>query len=189
MRKKSADVLKGRTVVGFDLRRSSALNNLFLTSYDDSVRFEDFLERFSSYRSAINLFAVDPSSIPSVALPKGAQVVAFDLPTPHVDSMIKQGVSSPEPLPTLALDRAWKFAGFDVVDARTQTSAFHGFDLSPPGPASNSRSLSSITFNAHGLIDDEKDAFEISKYFDSIFPEHAPFVPSGVWLKRPPSGR
>jgi hypothetical protein len=170
-----------RTIVGFDLRKSSSLKNLFMTSYDDSVRYEDINESFQSQQSGLNLFYIDPSAIPSLTVPADARIIAFDLPTKFVAYLSDGNVSNPQPLPTIDINNGWAFMGFDVVDAITQTSAFHGFDLTTS--LSEIMGKYSLRFNSHGLLDDREATVGIAELFDSLIPEHVPFMPCGVWLK------
>jgi hypothetical protein len=178
----SKNLLK-RKIVGFDLRRESSLNRLYLTSYDDSVRYEDIYEKYQDQLSGINLFFTDPTNIYSLILPGDARVVAFDLPVKRVVELINGNVSNPEPIPTLNVDIGWDFIGFDIVDALTQTSAFHGFDMTTIH-LREVTGRSSIRFNSYGLIDDEDAAIAATELFNSLMPEHAPFSPCGVWLKQ-----
>jgi len=172
-----------RTMVGFDLRKSSSLNNLFMTSYDDSVRYEEINEKYRTQMSGLNLFQSDPSKIPSLTTPVDARIIAFDLPTELVAYLSLGNVANPRPLPLENVDRGWEFMGFDVVDAITQTSAFYGFDRSP----SNLKEIAKkakLRFNGHGLIEDGETAVRAATFFDGLVREHAPFSPCGVWLKK-----
>lgn len=175
------DYLAGRTLVGFDIRKSSSLNNLFMTSYDNEVRYEDIYEKFQDYQSGLNLFFDDPLSIPSLRVPQGALIIAFDLPTELVVRLSNGNVSCPQPLPKTNIQNGWSFAGFDVVDPITQTSAFHGFDLS----ISIEKLLKeySTTLNRHKLLCDKGSAQEMVDVFDELIPEHAPFSHCGIWLR------
>jgi len=172
----------GRTVVGFDIRKSSSLKNLFLTSYDDDVRYENIYERYREYQSGLNLFYIDPSTISSLIIPLGARIIAFDLPTDSVERLLSGNVSRPQRLPEINIHDGWDFVGFDVVDPMTQTSAFHGFRL----PFSKEILIedNSLSLNNYGLIGDFRSAMKMAQLFDNLIPEHAPFTPCGVWLKR-----
>jgi hypothetical protein len=174
--------MAGRTLVGFDIRKSSSLNNLFMTSYDDTVRYEDIYEKFQDYQSGLNLFVVDPLIIPSLRIPSGALIIAFDLPTDVVVRLSNGNVSNPQPLPKDDIQDGWSFAGFDVVDPVTQTSVFHGFDLSFSIEKLLNENL--INLNKHRLLSDMGSAQVIANAFDTLIPEHAPFSPCGIWLKR-----
>lgn len=171
-----------RTVVGFDLRKSFSLNNLFMTAYDDSVRYEEFNEKYQNQLSGLNLFSVDPANIPLLEIPIDAAVIAFDLPTEFVAYLLNFTVSNPQPLPSVALGTDWQFMGFDVVDAITQTSAFYGFDRSPTDLEEIAKNLK-FHFNGNGLIDSEEAALRVTLFFDNLVGEHAPFSPCGIWLK------
>jgi hypothetical protein len=171
-----------RTVIGFDIRKSSSLNNLFMTSYDDDVRYEDIYDSFRKYQSGINLFFADPASIASLKMPADALIIAFDLPTELVDRLSAGNVSNPQPLPDINIHDGWGFVGFDVVDPLTQTSAFHGFDL----PFSLDQLIKeySLVFNEYGLLTDITIALKVTQIYDNLIPEHAPFSPCGIWLKQ-----
>lgn len=171
-----------RTIVGFDLRKNSSLNNLFMTSYDETVRYEEINEKYRNQQSGLNLFNIDPSHIPLFTVPVDARIVAFDLPVEFVNFLSSGNVSNPLPLPFIDINHGWKFMGFDVVDANTQTSAFHGFDKATTYVIEAMKKCSFI-FNDHGLIDDTEAAARASIFFDSLIPEHTPFLPCGVWLR------
>ena len=171
-----------RTIVGFDLRRSSSLNRLFMTAYDDSVRYEDIYENWQDQLSGLNLFYSDPTCIPALAIPADAVVIAFDLPAEFVTYLSMGTVSSPEPLPSAGLGKDWAFIGFDVVDAITQISAFYGMDRTPSELEWIAKNLK-FNFNDNGLIDKEEIALKGAKFFDQLVMEHAPFSPCGIWLK------
>ena len=173
--------MDGRTLVGFDIRKSSSSNNLFMTSYDDIVRYEDIYERFQDYQTGLNLFFVDPLSIPTLQIPQGAIIVAFDLPTDLVVQLSNGNVSNPQPLPKVNIQNGWEFAGFDVVDPMTQTSAFHGFDLT--FTLEQLIKKYSIVFNGHRLLYDMESAQKVADIFDALIPEHAPFSSCGIWLR------
>jgi hypothetical protein len=171
-----------RTIVGFDLRRPSSRHKLFMTSYDETVRYEDIYETHAAYLSGINLFSDDPFNIPSLTFLDGAEVVAFDLPTELIKLLLTASVSNPLPLPISGVDPRWQFAGFDVVDSFTQTSAFYGVDRTPLELKVLIQE-NFFEFNEHGLLPEAKLAIKASKYFDEILKEHAPFSPCGIWLR------
>ncbi len=179
---KMKDYMAGRILVGFDIRKSSSLSNLFMTSYDDIVRYEGIYEKFQDYQSGLNLFFVDPLSIPSLQIPQGSLIIAFDLPTDLVVRLSNGNVSNPQPLPKANIQNGWDFVGFDVVDPMTQTSVFHEFDLSFPIEILLKKY--SITFNRHRLLYDIESAQTMVDVFDTLIPEHAPFSPCGIWLKK-----
>lgn len=175
--------LSARTVVGYDLRRSSSLIKLFLTSFNDSARYEEINERYRDKQSGINLFYEDPADAKLFKIPADARIIAFDLPTEYVIYLSKGNFSSPEPLPKRFVVADWSFVGFDVVDVLTQASAFHDFDLHD-SDISNIASACGINLNKIGLIDNQESAIATAAYFDAHIPEHLPFMPCGVWLKK-----
>ncbi len=169
-----------RIVVGFDIRKSTSLANVYMTSYDEDTRYEDIYEGLRTYQNGLNLFYVDPFYLMPPEITTNARVVAFDLPEDVVQSLLEGNVSTPQPLPKANLKNKWDFIGFDVVDPITQTSAFHGF--------TPSRSVEQIdctvSFNNYGLLDDFGTALKVANYYSDHIPEHAPFTPCGVWLKQ-----
>ena len=172
-----------RTVVGFDLRKGDSLNSLFMTSYDELVRYEELNEQHQNELTGLNLFNIDPSKIPSLTIPIDGRVVAFDLPTKFVIYLSNGSVSNPQPLPAAWSSKSWEFMGFDVVDAITQTSALHGFDWSLSNLKKITEKLK-LQFNSHGLIEDEDAALGAARFFDDFVEKHAPFAPCGIWLKK-----
>lgn len=172
-----------RILVGFDLRRRSSLNKLFMTSYDDSVRYEDLNEEHQDQLSGLNLYTSDPSMIPSMTMPLDAVIVAFDLPTNFVRYLSVGEVSNPQNLPSENIDEGWQFVGFDVVDAITQTSGLYGVDWPSSGLSDLLMKLK-LKLNENGLLDDADAALKAAIFFDGLIGEHAPFAPCGVWLKK-----
>jgi len=172
-----------RTIIGFDLRRPETVNNIFMTSYDDTVRYEVIEEKLFSHLSGINLFSSDPQEKSFFNVPNNSRVIAFDLPDMFVRHLLSNLISAPNPLPVNIeyIKQSWVFCGFDIVDAITQTSAFHGFDFSD-------RELNKISKKRGGiygewLIDDFCEAIVVAKRLDKLIPEHIPFMPCGIWLK------
>jgi hypothetical protein len=171
-----------RTVIGFDIRKGSSLHNLFMTSYDEEVRYENIYEKYQKYRSGINLFFVDPSSITLLEIPVGALVVAFDLPNDLVEDLLNGNVSRPYPLPEINIRSGeWAFVGFDVVDPYTQRSAFHAFGSEFSREIIDS---CSIVLNNYGLLENIESALKVSGFCDNNVQEYAPFSPCGIWLKK-----
>lgn len=168
-----------RRIVGFDLRRGASLSRLFMASYDESARYEEFNERHKGQTNGMNLFYADPSDHLK-GIPSDAWIVAFDLPDGLVLRLLNGNVSSPYPLPPESLGNEWKFAGFDVIDPITQTSFLNGFDdIDGYGLIVSGK----IELNAYSLIDDDIAAIRISTDADRLIPEHSPFAPCGIWLK------
>lgn len=170
-----------RTVVGFDIRKEASLNNLFMTSYDENIRYEYIYEDLNNFQNGLNLFFVDPSSLNTLDIPAEARIIAFDLPTDVVQCLLEGNVSNPRPLPITDLQNKWDFVGFDVVDPVTQTSAFHGFTLPIPIELLSEEDV--ISLNNYGLLEDFEIAKKIAKCCSDNIPEHAPFSPCGIWLK------
>lgn len=171
-----------RAVIGFDLRKAESVTQLFLTSYNDKVRFEDFMETNERLLSPINIFLTDPTGIPEVNLPSNAEVIAFDLPLDYLLYQSHGNVSIAPKISFNVLSRDWNFMGFDIVDPFTQLSALSG-EMVLPSDVSLLSSDSLFNRNGNGLIDDPDAALKAAVIFDALIPEHAPFVPCGIWLK------
>lgn len=171
-----------RVVVGFDLRKNDTLQRIFLTSYNENVRYEEFLEMHDNYLSAMNIFACDPSGIPFVDMPENARIIAFDLPVDYVNKLVQGGVSVPVLTPIDIVEKSWQFLGFDVVDPITQSS---GLDetLFVNDSSNDRENREALVLNENGLVDKSDVALKLAAAFDLKIPEHMPFVPCGVWLK------
>lgn len=176
------ELVAKRIVVGFDIRKRSSLNNLFMTSYDEDVRYEYIYYELHNYLNGLNLFFVDPSTIQPLDMPEGAQIVAFDLPDDVVKYLQNGNVSTPYPLPNSDVQDGWNFAGFDVVDPITQTSAFHGF--TPEISVEQLCGGEELSLNRYGLVETFLSAMKIASCCSEHIPEHAPFSPCGIWLKQ-----
>lgn len=105
-------------------------------------------------------------------------VVAFDFPAALLEAIAETfGLARPLGTP---LD-GWTCLGFDVVDVRTQSSAFYSFDW-------NRRewldlmALVGSEANSFGLVASAQRATELASEFDRRVSAHAPFAPCGVWL-------
>jgi hypothetical protein len=171
-----------RALIGFDLRKAESVAQLFLTSYDEDVRFEDLMETSGRFLSAINLFQTDPTDIPSIKLPPNARVVAFDLPIEYLIHQARGNVSTCPRINMEVLRDGWKFIGFDIVDPMTQSSAFSLVAISPRDLTNGI--FNGLSRNGYGVVDDQDAALKAASFFDSLIPEHAPFVPCGIWLKK-----
>lgn len=174
--------LIARKIVGFDMRRRSSLPFVYMTSFDEKVRYEEINDSFNSFQSGMNLYSRNPREIRAFTMPVDAMVVAFDLPGDIVDRLLRGNVSNPGPLPQVNIAMGWQFLGFDIVDPVTQTSALYGFDLASEFIDDLLREHD-VERNKHGLIDLASKSLSLAKYFDQTFPEHAPFSPCGIWLQ------
>jgi hypothetical protein len=172
-----------RAVIGFDLRRMKSLQRLFLTSYNDKVRYEEVMEAYESQLSVMNVFPIDPTNMASLTIPADGCIVAFDLPVDYLAYLAKGNVSNPPSLPITSLDSNWHFMGFDVVDPRTQSSALNEFELPKHVLSEGGADHGQLSLNDHGLIVRPEEALRAAIFFDEKFPEHRPFVPCGIWLK------
>jgi hypothetical protein len=172
-----------RTVVGFDLRRCSSLSRLFITSYDESVRYEEIIEKYEDKLLGMHFFNVDPSKISSLVIPSDGRIVAFDLPVSLVDYLLNCNIVSPQPLSIELNIDEWKFMGFDIVDAYFQYSAFHGFNWAT-STAGELEEKFNFPLNDVELIANDRVALRAAEFFDGLIEQHAPFAPCGIWLKK-----
>lgn len=108
-------------VVGYDIRKPSALRAVYMTSYDEDTRYEQIYDQYQERLSGINLFTADPSDHVE-GLHADALVVAFDLPRAYVDLAGEGNVSVAPSLQTFEKPTDWRLLGFDLVDPGTQTS-------------------------------------------------------------------
>jgi hypothetical protein len=171
-----------RVVVGFDFRKEGSLAALFMSSYDESVRYEYIYETHADMLSPMGLFSENLVQVLLQDMPPDARVIAFDLPAGYVSHLLIGNVSNPLVESVETLRQGWRFMGFDTVDPMTQSSAFHAFDVSPKGCIDEIDPNYAIR-NRVGLFDDADAALRSAAFFDEMFPEHAPFVPCGIWLK------
>ncbi|MES2740073.1 MAG: hypothetical protein V4754_03875 [Pseudomonadota bacterium] len=182
----NANSLKGslfeRVIVGFDVRKNTSLNNLSMTSWNESIRYESLYENCEAKLSGMNLFSTDPIYLSSISFPKNSAIIAFDLPSPYVNFLSSGSVSIPDSLSLQDLSERWELVGFDIVDAITQTSALHGFERSASESDQVNKKLN-FSLNKHGLVPDIDVAVKGAIFFELLIAEHAPFSPCGVWLK------
>jgi len=158
-----------RCVVGFDARQPRTEQSPASLSPVAWQRAELDQADDGSFANGFNLFiAVEPL----LALHGGIQVVAFDLPMSLTDVVLSTFGLCPLPLPSL---NEWSFLGFDIVDPRTQSSAIYDFSMA---------AAHEIRMNENGLIEDEVSAIKAAVLAESMIPEHAPFCPCGVWVKK-----
>jgi hypothetical protein len=171
-----------RSIIGFDLRNMQMSGSLYMTSFDEATRFEDFNEKYQDHQAGLNLFIEDPSKWAGDLLPAKATVIAYDLPAALVEALQSNVVSVPPLLSGADSLQRWDFKGFDVVDVFTQSSALWGFGLSKKSLELQLRKCSTRQ-NGSGLISNWDAAIRAAMSFDRKFEEHAPFVPCGVWVK------
>jgi len=169
-----------RVIVGYDIRKPSALCAVYLTSYDDDMRYEQIYDPYQELLSCINLFTADPSDHIE-SLHADALIVAFDLPRAYVDSAAEDNVSVPPSLQAFERPANWRLLGFDVVDPRTQTSVL---DMLRRHEVRNAPRTHGCR-NLHGLFDTAEEALETLPCLEKMVPEHKPLQLCGVWLKHP----
>jgi|GEM_PF-6854863 len=121
--------------------------------------------------------------------PEGCQperekvLVAFDLPTEFAKKLAPTFGLKLIPMETISFGESFEFCGFDVVDPSTTSSIFYSFNWDEYEIVQILKK-GSLKLNSWGIIDNEKDAIEASKAFDKKIPEHAPFAPCGIWIKK-----
>lgn len=169
-----------RVIVGYDIRKPSALRSVYMTSYDEDMRYEQIYNLYRERLSCINLFAADPSDH-IASSHTDALIVAFDLPKAYVDLAAEGNVSVPPSLQAFETPTNWRLLGFDVVDPGTQTSALDMLKRKEVRDAPSTHSFR----NFHGLFHTAEAALETVPFLEKMVPEHKPLQLCGVWLKRP----
>jgi hypothetical protein len=172
-----------KCLVGYDLRRKSAMQTVFLTSDDSDACYEDLWVQHAEFRYSLNLYSVFPQKINGFVMPKEAVVVAFDLPLSLAEEINNKNFSaSTLSIELVSVKSEWKFLGYDVADAVRQYSAFYGFDWNKEEFDGIVKSTA-VKLNEYGIVDDQESATKLAIVFDKLIPEHSPFAPCGVWLK------
>lgn len=168
-----------RSIAGFDLRLWPAAEKNMAT-IDAEVWPRVSSIGSTSDQNGLNLFdrAIE-GRVPAQAIQ-----AAFDFPQELIRALASTFGVVAAPIEYMKSAAGWEFLGFDIVDARTQSSAFYSFDWSPSELSDLLRQLS-LTLNVAGLIEDEAVAIRASAEFDTVVKEHAPFAPCGVWVQRP----
>lgn len=184
MRRWSASSLSAvfsRVVIGFDIRQCPQDGKIIATINSEKWPRPENLSSDAADENGLNLFLSVPTEL--TRLFPNARPVAFDLPTDLVNSLASTFGLIPLPLNEVSATGEWEFAGYDVVDPRTQSSAFYSFDWSESELLSLLGRLS-LTLNRLGIVDDVDAAIRAAIAFDKEIPEHAPFAPCGVWVHR-----
>lgn len=170
-----------RCIVGFDFREWNQNEQPPVTSLDPQVwkRIKPSKPPFDE--NGLNLYEISTNDLVSIQTEGNERLVAFDLPVLVVEEISSTFGVNCLPIETVADTSRWSFLGFDVVDARTQCSAFYSFDWTEMELADFFRRFA-CRQTPHGLVADLGDAVAASDAFDDIVPEHAPFAPCGVWV-------
>lgn len=187
-----------RKVIGFDLRDISIdfesfqhkdvvaidLANELPATIDNQVWAEyGNKHEIDAQCNGFNLLDQIDAEVEELAAQKLSLLVAFDIPNELAELLEATFGLEPLSLDLLSEDHGWHFLGFDVVDIRTQCSAFYSFSWSQK-EWRNIVQETALKINSCGIIPSEAEALNISLYFDKIIPEHAPFSPCGVWVYR-----
>ncbi len=172
-----------RYIVGFDFRMGKQDRDTFPATIDNQIWPRHMVDHASLDENGFNLFDGPLEKITAVQPRIDSVLVAFDLPEIFVDALAATFGIVPLPVNLLSASRAWIFLGFDVVDARTQSSGIYSFDWTEEEFACIIKKLS-LQLNKNGLVDNEVNAINAAIFFDLIVKEHAPFAPCGVWVNR-----
>ena len=174
-----------RSITGFDLRVWSQTEGTIPATIDNQVWPRQTAEELMLEENGFNLFDGPIEEINTLQLPENSIPVAFDLPAELVNLLASTFGIVPLPVNLLSGDQSWEFLGYDVVDARTQSSGIYSFDWSEAEFA-EMRARLSLSLNVNGLLDDEALAIKAAISFDLMVEEHAPFAPCGVWVCQKP---
>jgi hypothetical protein len=172
-----------RNIIGFDLRVCTRGQRTFSATIDNQVWPRQTNEGSLLEENGFNLFDGPLEKIDTIGLPKDSVLVAFDLPVALVNTLASTFGIVPLSINLLSGDKRWKFFGYDVVDARTQSSGIYSFDWTEKELA-DMRGRLSLSLNSNGLVDDESLAIKSAISFDLLVNEHAPFAPCGVWVNQ-----
>lgn len=170
-----------RSIAGFDFRRWSAAEKNIPT-IDAEVWPRTSVTGATTDQNGLNLF--DHAIQAGSTVPANSIQAAFDFPQELISALASTFGIVPVPIDEIKSAGRWGFLGFDIVDVRTQSSAFYSFDWSPPELQDLFAQLS-LVMNVSGLVEDETVAIRASAEFDSVVKEHAPFAPCGVWVQHP----
>lgn len=170
-----------RCAVGFDFRVWMQDQRTLPATLDNQVWLRHLVEDSLLEVNGINLFDGPLEQINAVQLPKNSIRVAFDLPAALVNTLASTFGIVRLPLSLLTVDKGWMFIGYDIVDARTQSSGFYSFDWTKAEFASICSRLD-LRLNNVGLVDNESLAIKSAIFFDLIVSDHAPFGPCGIWV-------
>lgn len=180
-----------RTVIGADFRILQSSGDVVSTQSEKTTNRDSSTtatldpdiwpsvsqtERLDS-TNGFNLENFPLSSSLRDVIESSADLIVFDIPELLAQNLADTFGLMPVPLGQIPDSN---FLGFDVVDVRTQASAFHSFDWS----RSELRELLAaqvIALNQYGLLETESDAIRSSIEFDSLISSHSPFAPCGVW--------
>jgi hypothetical protein len=184
----SANLLKkkyDRRIIGFDLRKNYMVSTDRIRATIDNQIWPQFdqIDDLISQCNGFNLFDQLDDSIRKMSLKKEALLVAFDMPLNLVNFLSSTFGLIPQLVEILRDDKEWHLVGFDVVDFRTQCSAIYSFDQSK---LENEEVICNFSFqlNSYGLVQNELDAIDVACAFDKTVPDHSPFSPCGVWVKK-----
>ena len=191
-----SDQIYQRGIIGFDLRR---INNSQILSIDDKntmVATIDsyhwsvgFPESWEKYQHELGLFSypfdafVNRYKIDDFAFNHDVFEVAFDLPIETLKNLMLYYDVQAISIGLIRHNKEWLFLGFDVVDPISSMSGLNTKFKEPLGSK-----LREQTFlknrNRFNLFDDSNLAFDAAIFFNNLVPQHAPFVPCGIWIKK-----
>ena len=171
-----------RYIVGFDFRIGKQDQDTFPATIDNQVWPRQTISPALD-ENGFNLFDGPLKKITAAQHQIDSVLVAFDLPVIFVDTLAATFGIVPLSVNLLSANRAWTFLGFDIVDARTQSSGIYSFDWVEEEFTLIIKKLS-LQLNKHGLVGNEANAIKAAIFFDSLVKEHAPFAPCGVWVNR-----
>lgn len=188
-----------RSIIGYDLRYKAVDYDYFSSNHfscldiktkkfpatiDNQVWPEiDDKYEIDSQCNGFNLYDNLDDEIQRKAQHEDVILVAFDIPTELADGLYSTFGLLPIPLETVPKEHELSFLGYDIVDIRTQNSAIYSFNWTEDEIKTIFQKLS-ISLNTCGLVHSVVDALRISSDFDKMIPEHSPFVPCGIWIKK-----
>ena len=168
-----------RSLLGFDLRETRS-GRWPPATLDNNVWPTVLTESQYQECNGINLLNSIENALTGRS-DSDAAIVAFDAPQARLEEIASTfGITVTDHAPP----GDFHLLGYDIVDLRTQSSAFYSFDWSLREWMEFSMAQG-LRLTKDGLLRDLHEAAEISSYFDRVIPEHAPFSSCGVYvLKR-----
>ncbi|MGE0108912.1 MAG: hypothetical protein AB7S81_04000 [Bdellovibrionales bacterium] len=128
----------------------------------------------------INLYQTPPQNL----LKESCCLVALDVPRAYITDYEKISSKNVHKLlDESVLKEEYKFYGFDVVDSCLAYSYLYGFEWDKES-FRRKMDACSVKTNCYDLIDSQEKALSLAIQATNEIPEHAPFLPCGVWIEK-----
>lgn len=170
-----------RSIIGYDIRkRPFPLKGEDVVITIDMERWKDFDKKYSCMElNGLNLLYSD-----SQFLDDDFCLVAFDIPSEIARKLSVTFGLKPFSFNKHIDSKEWIFIGFDIVDIYTQVSILYSFDGTISNKLNKILRSKHIILNKYGILQDQLESIELSQVANELVPQHAPFIPCGIWLKK-----